>query len=72
MSGGYSLVVMHVLLIVVVSHVADHGLWGPQAQWLQCGDSVFVIHGLSCPSACGIFPGQGFESVSPAFRPHAG
>ena len=41
-------------------------LWGTQAQSSQCGDSVFVAHGLSCPSACEIFPDQRFESVSPA------
>ena len=41
-------------------------LWGTQAQSSQCGDSVLVAHGLSCPSACEIFPDQRFESVSPA------
>ena len=65
-SGGYSLVATRVLLTVVTSHVAEHTLWGTQARLLQCGDSTFVTHGLSCPSACGIFPDQGFESVSPA------
>ena len=30
-SGGYSLVAVHRLLITVASLVADHGLQGPQA-----------------------------------------
>ena len=28
--------------------------------------SVVVAHGLSCSTACGIFPGRGLEPVSPA------
>ena len=47
-SGGYSLVVFHGLLIMVVSL-----LWnkGKQA-------SVVVAHRLSCPMECRIFPDQ--------------
>ena len=32
---------------------------GPQ--WLQHLGSVVVLHGLSCPKACGIFPDQGSD-----------
>ena len=50
-SGGYSLVVIHKLLIEVVSLVVEHRLQGTQA-------SVFVVHGLSCSSTCEIFLDQ--------------
>ena len=43
-SGGYSLVAVHGLLIVMASLVVQHGLWGTQA-------SVVVACGLmSCSS----------------------
>ena len=45
MSGGYSQVVMHGLLIAVAFHVAEHGLSSRGA-------------GLSCLVACEIFPEQ--------------
>ena len=51
-SGGYSLVVLCRLLTVVASLVAKHRLQGMQA-------SVVVAHGLSCPTASGIFLDQG-------------
>ena len=50
-SGGYSPVAVQGLLIVVASLVAEHGL--------QARGSVVVVHGLSCPVACGNFPKQG-------------
>ena len=31
-----------------------------------CADSVAVAHELSCPAACGIFPGPGIEPEYPA------
>ena len=34
--------------------VAEHGLWSLRA-------SVVVVHGLSCPVACGIFLAQGLN-----------
>ena len=51
-SGGYSLVVLCRLLTVVASLVAKHRLQGMQA-------SVVVAHGISCPTASGIFLDQG-------------
>ena len=50
-SEGYFLVLVLRLLTVVVSLVAEGGLWGTV--------SVAVVHGLSCPGACGIFLDQG-------------
>ena len=49
---GLLFVVVHRLLIVVASLVAEHRLLGTQA-------SVVVVHGLSCSEECGIFPDQG-------------
>ena len=52
------------LLIPVASLVAEHRLQGTRASvvvapgLLNTG-SVLVVHGLSCPAACGIFPDQG-------------
>ena len=45
-----SLVAVHRLLVAVVSHCG--------AQALRCVGSVVVVHGLSCPGVCGIFPDQ--------------
>ena len=53
-SGSYSLVAMCGLLIVVASLTVKHRFWGAQA-------SVAVVHGFSCPEACGIFPDQGLN-----------
>ena len=51
-SGGYSLVVAHRLLIVVVALVEEHGLYVPA--------SVVVVSRLSFgTTACGIFLDQG-------------
>ena len=49
-SAGVSLVVVQWLLIVVASLLAAPRLWST--------GSVVVMHGLSCPVACGIFLGQ--------------
>ena len=49
-SGGYFLVAVCGLLIVVASLVEKHGLW-------RLG-SVVVAHRLSCPEACGILLDQ--------------
>ena len=48
---GLPFIVVHRLLIVVASLVAQHGLYS--------AGSVVVVHGLSCSAACGIFPDQG-------------
>ena len=40
------------LLTAAMSLVDEHRLLG-------MGASVVVVHGLSCPAACGIFPDQG-------------
>ena len=50
-SGGYSLVSEDTLLLPVASLFE---VLRPQSL-----DSVPVTHGLSCPAACGLFPGQG-------------
>ena len=72
-SGGYSPLVT-LGLLVVVSPVLEHRLWGAWAsviaaqglssysfQALGTG-SVVVEHGLSCCEACGIFLDQGSNS----------
>ena len=46
--GGYSLVVVHGILIAVASLVVEH------TQAVGCAGSVVVAHGCSCPAACGI------------------
>ena len=69
-SGSYSLFAMLGLLTVVlllgsVGSIGPEGFcnWGVWAQWL-CGSwalehrLVLVEHGLSCSTACGIFPDQ--------------
>ena len=68
---GPLLVAVCRLLIAVASLVAEHGLQahGLQQLWhagsvvvahgLQSAGSLFVVHGLSCSTACGIFPDQG-------------
>ena len=58
---GYSLVVVHRLLVVVASLVAEHRLEECRLQKLQHVGSVVVEHGLSCSMARGIFPDQGLN-----------
>ena len=56
---GLLLVAAHRLLIAVPSLV-EHGLQARRLQQLWCVGSVAVVaHGLSCSTACGIFPDQG-------------
>ena len=55
-SEGFCLVVQG-LLIVGASLVAEHGHLSLQA-------SVVVVHGLSCPAACGIFADLGLNPYS--------
>ena len=57
----YFLVGVHEPLIVVVSLVGEHGLQGSKdsvvvAHGLQSRGPAVLVHGLSCPSAGGIFP----------------
>ena len=52
-SGGYSLVMVHGLLIAVASLVEKHGLQSMRA-------SVVAVHRPSCPEVCGILPDQGW------------
>ena len=56
---GLLSIVVHRLLIVVASLVAEHGLQVCGLQQLWHAGSVVVAHGLSCSAACGIFPDQG-------------
>lgn len=53
-SGGYSLVGVHGLIIVVTSLVSEQGLrrQGPPAAFLG---SIVVVYRLSCSEAHGIF-----------------
>ena len=55
---GFSLVVVCGLLVAVAFLVAEHRLQSSQAL------VGFVVHGLSCPVACGIFPDQGLNPCS--------
>ena len=59
-SGDSSPVAVRGLFIMVASLT--------MAPRLQSTGSVVVIRGLSCPTACGTFPGQGFTSPAPAGR----
>ena len=52
-SEDYSPVAVRGLFITVASLIVAPGL--------QSTGSVVVIRGLSCLTACGIFPGQGFK-----------
>ena len=68
-SGDPSLVVVHRLLNVVTFLVVEHSsrdTWASviAAPRFYSGGSVVLEHGLSCSTACGIFPDQG--SMSPA------
>ena len=57
---GLSPVVVHKLLIVMASLVAELRL---KRAWA----SVVVVHGLSCSIACGsLVPGSGIEPMFPA------
>ena len=47
--GGLLVLAVEALLMVVASLVAERGFWSIWA-------SVIVVHGLSFPVACGIFP----------------
>ena len=58
---GYSLVVVHRLLVVVASLVVEYRLEECRLQKLQHVGSVVVEHGLSCSMARGIFPDQGLN-----------
>ena len=51
-SRDYSPVAVQRPVIAVTSLIAEHGLSSTQA-------SIVVVHRLSCPKACGIFPDQG-------------
>ena len=70
-SRDYSLVAVHSLLVVLVSFIAEHRLYGKRASVgatrglssvgprLQSTGSIVAAHGLSCSAACRIFPDQG-------------
>ena len=53
------LVARHGLLIAVASLVAGHRHYVLALQDLQLVGSIVVTCGLSCSTACGIFPDQG-------------
>ena len=72
-SGGYSLVAVHGLLIAVASLVPEHGLSGAPSSvaatrglsrsWLLGSRAQTRGKGLSFSAACGIFLDQGSNSV---------
>ena len=56
MSRGSSSSVLG-LLLMAASLVAEHGL----LQSIGHVGSEVVAHGIGCPEACGLFPGQGMN-----------
>ena len=71
MKRSYSLVAVHRLLVAVASLVVEHRLQGTWASavpapGLQSTGSM-LAHRLSCSTACGIFPDQGWN---PCLRHH--
>ena len=58
--NGASLVAVRGLLIVVASRCEARAL-GTQASIVRLAGSVVVVHGLSCPVACGILVDQGLN-----------
>ena len=72
-SGGYSLVAVHWLLLVMASLLAQHGHWSVRASvWAEFlglwGSGALerrLNNGLSCSVAWGVFPDQGLNSCLP-------
>ena len=73
-SRGCSLIVVHGLFIAVASLVVEHGALGctgfsSSGTWVQefwflgsrAQTGSIVVHGLTCPEACGIFPDLGLN-----------
>ena len=60
-SGGYSLVAVHGLIIMVTSLVSEHRLWEAGDSTAGCLGSIGVAHRLSCSEARGTFLGQGLN-----------
>ena len=70
MRGGYCLIVVSRLFIVVTSLVVVHRFWGRGASVVaSCGSvvgapryysrgSIVEVHGSCCFMVCGIFPNQ--------------
>lgn len=52
--SGLLVIAAQGLLVVVASLVAERGVW-------NIWTSVVVVHRLSFPMACGIFPDQGLK-----------
>ena len=75
MSRGLLFVAMRGLFTAVASPVVEHGLQGVQAllvrglssvaHRLQSTVSLVAVHGLHCPTACGILLDQGPNSCPP-------
>ena len=49
-------------------HCSMQAFSGCRAQGLEYLASVFVAHGLSCPTVCGDLPGPGIEPLFPALE----
>ena len=60
-SGGYSLVGVHGLIIVVTSLVSEQGLREAGDSPAAVLGSIVVVYRLSCSEAHGIFLGQGLN-----------
>ena len=62
-SGGYSLVVVHGILIAVASFLQSSGSRAHESSsrgsGLYSAGSAVVVRRLSCSAACGSFPDQG-------------
>ena len=58
---GLFFVTLSRFLIAVASHVVSTEASTVAACRLWSAGSVVVVHGLSCPAACGIFPDQGWN-----------
>ena len=48
-SGAHTLVLVCGLLLA-----AERGLWSTRASVFAASGSVVVVHGLGCPTACGV------------------
>ena len=66
--GGCSPVAVHRLLMAVASLAVEHRLQGTRASVVLApgiqSPSSILAHRLSCSTACGIFPDQGWNHVS--------
>ena len=60
-SGGYSVVAVHGLIIMVTSLVSEHGFWEAGDSTAAFLGSTVAAHRLSCSEARGTFLGRGLN-----------